>query len=146
MRLVGRARGQVDAAQRRGDRGDGLHRAAHHQRLAVGDPSLEAAGVVGVAGDAAAAAAHRVVDLRAEQLRVSPTVAQLDGLDGGDAGHRARQKAVHAQVVLRVAAESRYDAGGAHFEGAADGVALRARLLDGVAECLFGLGVETAHR
>ena len=146
VRRVGQPTREVDAAQRCRHGGERLHRRAHDQRLAVADAALEPAGAIRLARDPAARAPHRVVHLRAEERGISPAVAQLDGLDGGNAGERAGEEAVETQVVLRVAAQPGDEAGDAHFEDAAYRVAAGLRFFDGHLESFLCLRIEGAHR
>src|SRR6478672_2914321 len=59
--VSGLVRGEVDRAQRLGQRGQRLHRRAHDDRLAGGHAALEAPGVVGLAVEAALVAEEDLV-------------------------------------------------------------------------------------
>ena len=142
---VGSARRQIHAAQRRGYRGDRFHRRPGDERLAVGHAALEPPGVIRLAHDGSACAIHRIVHARSWIGRCAPAVAQLDRFDGGNRGKGAREQSVEAEVVLRVAAQPGRQAGHAHLEGTAHGVALLLCPLDLHAE-RFAVGrVQRAH-
>src|SRR5260370_20994512 len=94
-------RGEVHRLERRAERGQGLHRGADDDRLAVRHPALEAAGVVGLALEAALGVEQDlVVDARAGAPRGLEAEAELAALDRLDRAERLRGPAVEPAVPL----------------------------------------------
>src|SRR6185312_5325169 len=100
-----------------------LHRRPDDDLLAVRDAGLDPARAVRLAVQAALVAHDLVVRLRAAQPGEGEAVADLDALDRLDAHQRGGQPGVQAPVTGGVRAEPGRDAGRAHLDDAADGVA-----------------------
>ncbi len=137
----------VDRAQRLGQGRDRLDRGAHRERLAVGHPALEAAGVVGLAEVAALLRPEDlVVGLRAGPAGDVPGLADRDALDRLDRGDGAGEAAVEAVFPGDVGAEPGDEAEGAHLEAAAEALVGLAQAVDLLDHRGARLGVEAAHR
>ena len=130
---VGLLGGGVDGLQRRPvERGERLHRRAHHQQLTGGDAAL------GAAGEGAAAAVLVGVGVPRDRVvgHASPSagdlepVADLDALDGLDAHDRLGEQRVELAVPVHVAAEADRHAVAEHLDDAAERVAVLGRGLD----------------
>ena len=118
-RLLGR---DVDAAQRLGQRGQRLHRAARTTtRVAGGHAALDAAGAVGLAEEALLLGPEDlVVGLRADAPGEVEAVADPHALHRLDRHDRPGQPAVEALLPGDVRADARHEAEGAHLEDAAE--------------------------
>ena len=103
---------EVDRAQRPHERRQRLHGGANDERLAVRDPSLEAAGPV---RRAAAVGLDLVVGRRAACSGEREAVADLDALHGVDAHHGAGQVGIDALIDASGAVAGKHY-GGPHWE------------------------------
>src|SRR5260370_3616658 len=138
-------RGEVHRLERRAERGQGLHRGADDDRLAVRHPALEAAGVVGLALEAALGVEQDlVVDARAGAPRGLEAEAELAALDRLDRAERLREPAVEPSVPLHVRAEAHQAPDPDHLQHAAERVALLLRRAYRRAHRRLGRGIGAA--
>jgi hypothetical protein len=141
-RLGRLARRQVDRAERLHQSRQGLHRAADDDLLAVRAAALGAAGVVGLAVEAARVVAEElVVRLRPAQMRERETLADLDRLDSLDRHQGPRKARVEPLLAGRVGTEARRRTRHTHLGDAAERVAIPARRVD-----RLGVGSVLGHR
>ena len=139
--------GDVDRAQRLGQRRDRLHRHARDQRLAGRHAALEAAGAVRLAVVAALLGVEDlVVGLRAGPAREVEPVAEPDALGGLDRQQRARDQPVHPLLPGHVRAEARARARTRAARRSRRSTRSLAQDVDLADHRLRRLGVEAAHR
>src|SRR5205823_645094 len=105
---------------------------AHDDLLAVRDARLDPTGAV---RHAPAVRLDLVMRLGAAQRGEREAVTDLDALHRLDAHHRGGETRIEAILLRRVRAEPRRHTRRAHLDDPADGVALRARLVDRALEC-----------
>ncbi len=149
MRLLDGLTGdEVGRRERPGEGRDRLDRAAHDERLAVGHPAGQAAGVVRPVDPMAglAAALDDVVDGRPEPPGLLEPEPELDALDDVDAHDRGRQRGVEAPIPVDVRAEPDGQPVDDDLEHAADRVAGRTCLVDAGDHRRLGVRVGAAQR
>ena len=145
QRLGRLARGDVDGAQRLGERRERLHRAAHDERLARAHAALDATGAVRLAVVAALVVVEDLVvggGARAPgEVEAVADPAALDRLDGE---HREPDAAVEARLPAHVGAEARHEPEGADLEDAAERLVALAQDVDLLDHRPRGVGVQAA--
>ena len=128
---LGRLAGlHVDGVEGARHRGDGLHRGADPEHLAVAHAALDAARAVGPPAHAIRARLDLVMGLRAAAACGGEAVADLDALHGLDAHDGGGQPGVEPPVPVREAAQAGRQVIGQDLDHPAEGVAVRAGRVD----------------
>src|SRR5947208_8534965 len=129
-RLAGLAGFEIDRGERLHQRRQRLQRGADNDLLAVRDPALDPARAIGRPVQPALVADDLVVGLRAPQAGELEPLADLDALDGLNTHQRGGQARVEPVLLRCVGTEAGRRSLRAHFDDAAQGVSLRAGLVD----------------